>query len=168
MAKLSKGNRDTLDLLKGRLPDAVFGQLEKAILEAKSAATSRERKPREVSFEFTPRDAQIFTMRVIDGKSQPEIEKELNVETSVVNAALRGISWKLINLLTTGTPATENEEAVDPIVSHATLSEVLNTHATAAERKPKDKVVKEEAPAAESADTTSATPDEVAAALAGD
>ena len=168
MAKLTKGNKETLDILAEKLSPDLMKQLTDAILEAKASATSKDRKPREVSFAFTPQDAQIFRMRVIEGMSQPEIEKELSLETSVVNAALRGTAWKLANIWVS--PETVGDVVHPAHISHAFLEATLAKFATASPRKPKDKTVKEtsDTPAATSADSTSATPEEIAAALAAD
>lgn len=173
MAKLTKGNKETLEILAEKLSPDLMKQLTDAILEAKASATSKDRKPREVSFAFTPQDAQIFRMRVIEGKSQPDIETEMDLETSAVNAALRGTAWKLANIWVTPevVEVDGEEDVVYPAhISHAYLEETLMKYGTATPRKPKDKTVKETSntPAATSADFTSATPEEIAAALAAD
>jgi len=148
MAKLSKANKDTLEILKkglaGKegLPDDLMQLLEKTIIDIKEdASSSRERKPRSISNIFSPTAAKIFRMRIVDGKSQPDVEKELDLEAQKVASGVREVGYKLVAHLL-------KDENIGEAVSKA-VDELLVKYATGKERGSKDDTV--ETPSADGA-----------------
>lgn len=154
MPKLSKANTDTLELLKlgiGKVPgisDELMETLKSTILAIKEDASStRDRKPRSISNIFSPTAANIFKLRIVEGKSQPDVEKELDLEGQKVASGVREVGYKLVAHLL------KDEELGESVT--AKVNEFLVTFATGKERASKDDVV--DAPSGEAVTASTET-----------
>jgi hypothetical protein len=136
--KLSKANQTTLDELSKNpkmTPDLL--ELFKAtILEVKESSESGTRKPRSLSMQFSPEAAKIFALRVVEGKSQGEVETELDIDAQKVNQGVREVGYKIIVQLL------KDEEDKDEHPYTDRINEILTTNATgkARTRTEKDEV----------------------------
>lgn len=99
VVKLSKDNEAALEALKAKgMDEALIAAFHDALLAAKQeTASTRTRSGRSLSLHFTPASYQLFKLRVVDGKTQPEVLAEVEgADVPKVMASLHQVGYKLI------------------------------------------------------------------------